>query len=71
MSLDLIGSHAGYLFHHLVDGFDAASHPFYRGFLKQHPYRQLDARCRLHPRHHSGGEQGVAAQLEEVIVHPT
>src|SRR5579864_1730966 len=37
--------------------------------LEQRPQRQLDPPGRPHPRHHLGGEQGVAAEIEEALVH--
>nr|BFF04780.1 hypothetical protein GCM10020241_64550 [Streptoalloteichus tenebrarius] len=39
-----------------------------RAVVEQDPGRELDAQGLAHPGHHAEGEQGVAAQLEEVLL---
>ncbi len=47
--------------------FDSLGQGSHRGALEQTPHRQFDVERLPHPRHDLGGEQRVAAEVEEVI----
>jgi hypothetical protein len=61
------GREAGAAQHGLLDGQGEAAES---GLLEEAAQRDLDGEGAAHARHQLGGEQGVAAQLEEVVGHP-